>query len=582
MTSIRQPIIAVLGHVDHGKTLLLDKIRGSAIASKEAGGITQSIGASILSKETIMKLCGTLFEKFKVTCNIPGILFIDTPGHAAFVNLRKRGSSIADIAVLVIDINEGIMPQTEESIAILKQTKTPFIIAANKIDLLQGWRQKAQTFLESFKSQQQEVQTLIETKIYELVGKLSEFGYKSERYDRIENFTKQVTIVPISAKTGEGIPELLLMIVGMAQKYLEEALKTQTEGPAKATVLEVKKAKGIGTIFDTILYDGTLSVNDTVVIGTLEKPLITRVKALYQPAIQQEMRDSKTKFISVKKVYAATGVRISTLETQNVIAGMPMLSGTIETAVKIIEQEIKETQLPLDTEGIIVKADTLGALEAFVHLLRERQIKVVKASIGEITKKDILDAEAAAQREPLNGMLLCFNVSKPEELPQNVTAIANNVVYRLIEEYIAWKQEKIREAEKQRVDNLKPCKIQLLKGHLFRQSNPAVVGVEVIGGTLRPGKQYMNVKGIIVSIIKEVQKEQKNAGEAKKGEQAAISLPDAVIGRNLKETETLYSEMSENEFRQLKDQKEFLTNDEKEVLKEIAEIKRKENPVWGV
>jgi len=136
---LRQPIITVLGHVDHGKTTLLDKIRKTAIAAKEAGGITQAIGTTEIPTNVIKTLCGKLLERFKIKLIISGLLFIDTPGHEAFTTLRKRGGSIADLAILVIDINEGIMPQTIESLEILKVSRIPFIIALNKIDRIKGW-----------------------------------------------------------------------------------------------------------------------------------------------------------------------------------------------------------------------------------------------------------------------------------------------------------------------------------------------------------------------------------------------------------------------------------------------------------
>ena len=142
--------MVVLGHVDSGKTSILDKIRGTGVQGREAGGITQAIGASIIPIETIKKICGKLLDSLNIKLTLPGLLFIDTPGHAAFVNLRKRGGNLADIAILVININEGLMPQTIESINILKQYKTPFIIAVNKIDLVNGWRsQKEKSLLKS-------------------------------------------------------------------------------------------------------------------------------------------------------------------------------------------------------------------------------------------------------------------------------------------------------------------------------------------------------------------------------------------------------------------------------------------------
>ena len=249
--AIRSPLCVVLAHVDHGKTSILDKIRGSAITKGEAGGITQAIGASIIPLEIIKKICGKLLEALNMKFTIPGLLFIDTPGHASFTSLRKRGGNLADIAILVIDINEGLKPQTIESIEILKQYKTPFIIAANKIDLISGWQPKDMPIITNIEQQGENIRKLLDKKIYELVGKLAERGFNSERFDRVDDFTKSIAIVPTSAKTGEGIPELLMVLTGLAQKFLEKCLNCDTQGPAKGTILEgcsLRTEEGIITI----------------------------------------------------------------------------------------------------------------------------------------------------------------------------------------------------------------------------------------------------------------------------------------------------------------------------------------------
>ena len=322
--------------MDHGKTSILDKIRGSSIAANEAGGITQAIGASIIPIETIKKICGPLLDALKMKFTIPGLLFIDTPGHAAFTNLRKRGGNLADIAILVIDINEGVKPQTIESIEILKSYKTPFVIAANKIDLIAGWQTHIEsTLISSIQKQSQKVQELLEKKIYGLVGKISELGFDSDRFDRIEDFTRVIAIIPTSAKTGEGIPELLMVITGLAQKFLEGCLKCDVEGYAKGTIVEVKEERGLGKCIDVILYDGSLKRNDTIIIGTLTEPIVTKVKGLFEPMPLKEMRDKKSKFKSVKEVHAATGVRVSAPDIEGAIAGMPIRSCSKEDIEKV-------------------------------------------------------------------------------------------------------------------------------------------------------------------------------------------------------------------------------------------------------
>ncbi|HEY9706159.1 MAG TPA: GTP-binding protein, partial [Allocoleopsis sp.] len=326
----RSPIISVLGHVDHGKSSILDRIRNSSVTDGEAGGITQAIGASIVPLHILKKFCDKVNTKFNFI--IPGLLFIDTPGHEAFTSLRKRGGNLADIAILTIDINEGFKPQTIEAFEILKNYKTPFIIALNKIDLVNGFRIKEdlkdKTLMENLNAQEFQVQQDIEAKLYNIVAFISEkFGMESERFDRCD-YTKQLAIVPCSAKTGIGISELLMVLTGLTQKYLENSLKCniETNSPSKGTILEVKNVEGMGLCMDAIIYDGVMRVNDVLIIGNIEKPIVTKVKGLFEPKALIDMRDKKAKYQSIKEINAASGVRLSAQELEGVIAGMPLIS----------------------------------------------------------------------------------------------------------------------------------------------------------------------------------------------------------------------------------------------------------------
>jgi len=583
---MRQPIVAIMGHVDHGKTLLLDKIRGSAIAAREAGGITQAIGASIIPLPTIKQICGPLMESLKFTVTVPGLLFIDTPGHAAFVNLRRRGGNLADIAVLVINVMEGFMPQTLECVDILKHYKTPFIIAANKVDLLPRWRPaKDKPLLQNIAEQEQEAQRALDIKVYEILGKLSELGFDSERFDRVSDYTKQVAIVPTSAVTGEGIPELLMVLTGLAQRFLEQGLKVTKGGPAQGTVIEVKEDKGLGKTLDVILYDGSLKVNDPIVIGGLDGPIMTRVKALFLPAPLQEMREKKTKFSSTKEIHAATGVKIVAPEIENVVSGMPLIGNPVdlEEAKRKVQEEVEQVVLETGKEGVIIKADSLGSLEALITLLKDAGILVTRAGIGPVTKKDLSDAAANAEKNPLHAVVLGFNIPQPEDVPENVTVLTNTIIYRLIEDYQKWAEHKKKSIELAALDLLvKPCKIELLKGYVFRQSNPAVIGVHVLAGTLKTNTPLMAKDGRELTVVKGMQHEQENVDKAEKGKQVAVSMPNVIIGRQIHEGDILYSSISEDHFRTYKEFKEYLSNDEKELLKEIAQIMRAKNPVWGV
>ena len=602
---IRQPIVTILGHVDHGKTSILDRIRGSGVARFEAGGITQAIGASILPLATIKAICGKLLDALKFTVSIPGLLFIDTPGHAAFTNLRRRGGNLADLSILVVDINEGFMPQTEESIQILKNYKTPFVVAANKLDLIDHWKTRLEGPLaKSITDQDATCIRSFETKLYELVAKLESMGIHSERFDRVDDFAKQVAIVPLSAKTGEGIPELLLMLMGLSQKYLSTELQIEETGQAKGTVLEVKEEKGLGKVMDVIIYDGTLHTGDTIVIGGIEQPVVAKIKTLLVPAPLAEMRERKTRFQRVTTVIAATGVRICVANPEDIIAGVPLLSvrnsttdansfsKELEAAKKAVQQEVEEVIILNGTEGVIIKADTLGSLEALTKLLKDSNIPVKRSSVGNITKKDITDA--TANPKPHHKVILGFNVSQSSSSsndslvssvsePGTIHIITSDVIYRLIEQYTSWVESQKESADMEQFNLLtKPAKIQLLNGYVFRQSNPAVVGIEVMAGTLAPKVELMNPQGKILTVVKDIQAEQEHITEAKRGSRVSVSLPNVIVGRQINEGDIFYTAVPEEHFRKLKSYKQLLSPDAKEVLREIAEIMRKTQPVWGL
>ncbi len=590
MDRIRSPICTVVGHVDHGKSSILDKIRGTAIVQSEAGGITQAIGASIIPLDTIKKICGPLLEKMNITFSIPGILFIDTPGHAAFTNIRKRGGNLADLAILVVDINEGFKPQTIESVQILKSYKTPFIIAANKIDLISGWKTKDPLLLKNIEQQNPDTVGRIETKMYELVAQLDKLGFQSERFDRVDDYTKQVAIVPCCAKSGEGIPELLMVLVGLAQKYLENNLKLSSE-VGEGTIIEVKEEKGLGKTMDVILFNGIMKTNDQVVIGGLNIPIVTKIRALFQPAPLTEMRDKKVKFKSVKEVVAATGVKISAPNTEDVVAGMPIKVASKDNLEKIkiaIQQEIQEVIVETEKDGIVMKADSLGSLEALATILKEKNIHIRKASVGDISKKDISDAESNSEKNPFEAVVIGFNVEvspDAESYVQNAKAkvLTNKVIYRLIEDFEAWQVAERTKQEMAKFGEVtRPCKIQLLPGYVFRQSNPAIVGCEILSGMARTGIELMNSSGKTVAFIKAIEYEKESITTAEKGKRVAMSLERATVGRQIHEGDVLYSVIPEHQYREMKILKEYLSQDEIQILKEIAEIMRKGNPVWGI
>ncbi len=379
--TIRQPIVSVLGHVDHGKTSFLDYIRGSTVVSREAGAITQHIGATEVPVEAIYKICGELMPEQKLT--IPGLLFIDTPGHHSFVTLRSRGGTLADMAILIIDINEGLKPQTIESINILKRAKTPFIVALNKIDLIPGWRvQKDEAFMVSIIKQNEDVMNRVEERLYNIVGRLYEYGFSADRYDKISDFRKNMALVPISAKTGEGIADTLMVLVGLAQKFLEVDLWADESGPGEGTILEIKEEKGLGPTMDFILYRGTIRRGDTIVLSTKTDPKVTKVRAILKPKPLDEIRDPRERFDSMDSITAAAGVKIVAQDITDVIAGGLLRVANKDTE-RVVEEIFSEGELSIETNenGMIFKADAIGSLEGLAYEAKERDILIKKAEV---------------------------------------------------------------------------------------------------------------------------------------------------------------------------------------------------------
>ncbi len=586
-SNLRTPIVVVMGHVDHGKTTLLDRIRGTAVAKGEAGLITQHIGATEVPLDVVQDFCGSHFGK---EIQIPGLLFIDTPGHHAFTSMRSRGGSLADLAVLIVDVNEGFQPQTIESLNILKRFKTPFVVAANKMDRIGGWHTIANApFAKSMKAQNERVSESLDTKLYELVGELYKYGFDADRYDRITDFTRTVGIVPISAITGEGVPDLLMILVGLAQRFLKDNLQLTATGPGLGTILEVKEEKGLGTTLDVILYNGEFFAGDTVIVGTSREPLVTKIRALLKPKPLAEIR-SEERFLPVKHVSAASGVKVSAPKLDNALAGSTIRVVSNPDDVEALSQELKSeldaVRIDTESEGVILKSDTIGSLEALVGELKARDIHIHYADVGPISRRDVI--RAAAINDPLLSAILGFNVDiLPDALSEIqktlVPVFSSDIIYTIIESYEHWVEDQKIKMEQERLEAvIRPGAVRILPDCVFRQSKPAVVGVQVIGGIVRTQVNLMREDGANVGVIKGIQAHNENQGSATAGQEVAISIDGPTVGRQIHEGDILYVNIPEKHARIVElELKPKLAEDEREVLEDFLEIKRKKDPFWG-
>ena len=584
---LRTPIVCVLGHVDHGKTSLLDRIRGSKVVAGEAGAITQHIGATLIPLESIIKLNSNLG---KINTTVPGLLFIDTPGHHAFTTLRARGGALADIAILVVDVNEGFKQQTIEALQILRNCKTPFVIAATKLDRIPGWNPTANaSFIKSYANQSDAVKGTVETKMYELVGKLSELGFNSERFDRVSDFQRNLVIVPVSSMTGEGIGDLLMVMIGLAQKFLTENLKTTVEGPGIGTVLEVKEEKGLGTTLDVILYDGIISVGDEIGISSENGAVSTKVRALLQPRPMKEIL-VEDRFQRVKSVAAAAGVKISAPNLDGVLAGSPVrvIRGNRDEVLETINSEMQEINVKLSETGVTVRADTIGALEALSKELEEKNIPIMRAEVGPLSRRDLIEIDIMKEEE--HRAVLLFNVPLLPDAAEmidshesGVKVFENRVIYKLIDDYLEWRDELIRLREAKQYDSVTlPAKFTILPGCVFRMSGPAVVGVRVLGGTLRPKVDVATRDGRVVGEIRQIKLNKENINEAKEGAEVAVSIEGVTLGRQIDVEDVLYVAVPERHVKILETEMiKSLNAGTVEALEEYTGIHRKTQPFWG-
>jgi translation initiation factor 5B len=596
---LRQPIVVVLGHVDSGKTSLLDNIRGTAVQAREVGGITQHIGASFLPVETIKEITGPLYAKLaQGEAAIPGLLVIDTPGHEIFANLRTRGGSAADIAIVVVDVNKGFEAQTIESMDILKKRRVPFVVALNKVDMVAGWRTSTRFVSEDVKKQDTSVQTLLDEKIYNVVGMLSRLGYPSEAFWRVKDFTKEVAIVPVSARTGVGMAELLAVLVGLTQQYMGKKLERHTKDAARGIVLESNEETGLGPSANIILLDGILHQGDSIVVGKRDGAVSTRIKALLLPKPLDEMRDPRDKFKQVNEVVAAAGLKITSPDLEGVLAGSPVYvynnsqrnsKEELDRLKLLIESEVKNAIVSnTQTSGVVLKCDTIGSLEAIVDLLKKANVAIRMADIGNITRRDVVEAAAVKENDRYLGVLLGFSVkvledAQKEAQDRGVKIFNEQIIYNLVRSYTDWVTYQREHEELILFNELPPiCKFQFLKGFMFRRNDPAVFGAEIQVGRLRQKVHVINEEGRKVGTIHQIQESGKAIDEATAGMEVAVSVKEPTIGRQINEGDIFYTDLNSRQAKQLLERFNHRLNDsEKEVLNMLVAKKRKSDPSFG-
>lgn len=575
---LRSPICCILGHVDTGKTKLLDKIRQTNVQGGEAGGITQQIGATYFPIEAIKQKTASMAKFEKQTFDVPGLLVIDTPGHESFSNLRSRGSSLCNIAILVIDIMHGLEQQTLESIRLLRDRKAPFVVALNKIDRLYDWQATPNnSFRDSFEQQTRAVKDEFHTRLSNIQLALAEQGLNSELYFKNKNMAKYVSIVPTSAVTGEGVPDLLWLLLELTQKRMSKQLMYLSH--VEATILEVKVVEGFGTTIDVILSNGYLREGDRIVLCGMNGPIATNIRALLTPQPLRELR-LKSEYIHHKEVKAALGVKIAANDLEKAVSGSRLLVvGPDDDEEELMDDVMDDLTGLLDSvdtsgKGVVVQASTLGSLEALLDFLKDMKIPVMSIGLGPVYKRDVMKASTMLEKAPEYAVMLCFDVKVDKEAEQyaeqeGIKIFNADIIYHLFDSFTAYQQQLLEQRRKDFLDYaIFPCVLQTLQ--IINKRGPMIIGVDVVEGCLRIGTPICAVRtdpttkernvlllGKVMSLeinhqpVTEVKKGQTAAGVAVRLEDPSGQQP--IWGRHVDESDTLYSMISRRSIDTLKD-----------------------------
>ena len=574
--NLRSPIVCILGHVDTGKTKLLDKIRGTNVQDGEAGGITQQIGATFIPGPEIETRTESVrkIEQSK-DINIPALLVIDTPGHESFTNLRSRGSGLCDIAILVVDIMHGLEQQTIESLNMLRQRKTPFVIALNKIDRMYDWKEIPNGDVRTSLAQQPpHVVSEFKDRVQKSFLALNEEGLNVALYYENPDPRSFVNVVPTSAITGEGIPDMLHLLVDLTQSRMVERLMHVNF--LQCTVLEVKKIDGIGTTIDVILINGVLREGDTIVVSGYDGPIVTNIRALLTPHPMREMR-VKGSYLHHKEIQASQGVKICANGLENALAGTQCMVLGPDDYVEDLKEEVQSevegilSQVDKSGEGVCVQASTLGSLEALLEFLRSPAVKIPVSgiSIGPVHKHDVMRASIMMEKKMKEyAVILAFDVAVTKEAREyaadtGVKIFTADIIYHLFDQFTAY-MDQVRANKKKDVafDATFPCVLSIMPQFVFNKKDPIVLGVEVLAGIAKVGTPLcIPTQGFIeIGRIVSLENNHKPVDKAFPGDKVAMKVQSTtaleasrMYGRHFDESDELVSRVSRHSIDLLKE-----------------------------
>ncbi|KAM9327450.1 eukaryotic translation initiation factor 5B [Pholidichthys leucotaenia] len=562
LETLRAPVICVLGHVDTGKTKILDKLRHTHVQDSEAGGITQQIGATNVPKETIVEQTKMVKNLDRENLKIPGMLIIDTPGHESFSNLRNRGSSLCDIAILVVDIMHGLEPQTLESINLLKEKKCPFIVALNKIDRLYDWKKSPDTdVVTTLKKQKKNTKDEFDERAKAVIVEFAQQGLNAALFYENKDPRTFVSLVPTSAHSGDGMGNLIGLLVELTQTMLARQLAHCDE--LRAQVMEVKALPGMGTTIDVILINGCLREGETIIVPGVEGPIVTQIRGLLLPPPLKELR-VKNQYEKHKEVSTSQGVKILGKDLEKALAGLPLLVAHKDDEIPVLKdelvRELKQTlsAIKLEEKGVYVQASTLGSLEALLEFLRISKVPYAGINIGPVHKKDVMKASTMLEHDPLYAVILAFDVKVERESQEmadslGVRIFSAEIIYHLFDTFTKYREDykKAKQEEFKHVAVF-PVKLRVLPQFIFNSRDPIVMGVSVEAGLLKQGTPLcVPSKGFVdIGVVTSIEVSHKSVDIAKKGQEICVKIEPIpgespkMYGRHFEATDIIVSKIT--------------------------------------
>ncbi|XP_017290053.1 eukaryotic translation initiation factor 5B isoform X2 [Kryptolebias marmoratus] len=559
---LRAPVVCVLGHVDTGKTKILDKLRHTHVQDGEAGGITQQIGATNVPKETIEEQTKMVKNFDRENVKIPGMLIIDTPGHESFSNLRNRGSSLCDIAILVVDVMHGLEPQTIESINLLKEKKCPFIVALNKIDRLYDWKKSPDTdVVATLKKQKKNTKDEFDERSKAIIVEFAQQGLNAALFYENKDPRTFVSLVPTSAHSGDGMGNLIALLVELTQTMLARRLAHCDE--LRAQVMEVKALPGMGTTIDVILINGCLREGETIIVPGVEGPIVTQIRGLLLPPPLKELR-VKNQYEKHKEVSTSQGVKILGKDLEKALAGLPLLVAHKEDEVPVLKdelvRELKQTlsSIKLEEKGVYVQASTLGSLEALLEFLRTSKVPYAGINIGPVHKKDVMKASTMLEHDVQYAVILAFDVKVERESQEmadslGVRIFSAEIIYHLFDAFTKYREDykKAKQEEFKHVAVF-PVKLRVLPQFIFNSRDPIVMGVSVEAGVLKQGTPLcVPSRGFVdIGVVTSIEMNHKPVDSAKKGQEICVKIEPIpgeapkMYGRHFEATDIMVSKIT--------------------------------------